>query len=200
MRFSTLQIVALIAISFITGCIGGGGFISLEGDERLEVVPLDAGNDCVNYDITKNEQDNLYEAAKTREDNEMFFQWLEQLCQEDTFYCDRLKGSDGPHTLLLPTNEAVKAFITENPDIKMEAINLRAIVKYHTLVSPLSLTEFSTGVKRTMNRELLPITVEDGFCVYFGNHQGQLQEANDICSNGYIHTVNKVLIPNRNFK
>ncbi len=200
MRFVNITFLQLAFFIFLSSCIGGGGYISLDGDVRPEVIPLDEGNDCVNYDVSENEEENLYEAAKSREDNAMFFEWLDQLCEDDTFYCERLRGADGPHTLLLPTNEAVKRFIEEYPEVVMEGITLRAIVKYHTLVSPVALTEFHAGSRRTMNRELVPVSVEDPFCIYFGDNQAHLRIANDECSNGYIHTINKVLIPNRNFK
>jgi len=190
-----------ICILFMTlGCAEEGGVIRLDGYTPLIEEPIEDGNECVNYDKSDNENDNLYEAAHKRADNSEFVVLLDRVCEIDNFFCERLQGRDGPHTLLLPTNEAVRSFLAENPNILNEEINLRAIVKYHSLVSPLQLNEFRTGQIRSMNRELLPVTKDGNFCISFASNGGRLVISNDFCANGYIHTVDKVLIPNRNFK
>ncbi|RMG22861.1 MAG: fasciclin domain-containing protein [Bacteroidetes bacterium] len=122
---------------------------------------------------------------------------MKKLEQEDPHFFADVKGK-AKYTLLLPTNAAMNAFLEEYAQVDLSGVNLTTLVKHHFLIDPVEFRTFRSTYYVAMNREILPATRDLNNCVSFGNG-GRIVLADDFCSNGIIHLIDKVLIPTRNF-
>jgi transforming growth factor-beta-induced protein len=108
---------------------------------------------------------------------------------------DALKGA-GPFTVFAPTDEAFAKLprglvkILLQPDSKGK---LTAILTYHVLPARVTAEEIvHLSSAKTLNGEPLQITANQG---HVQVNQSRLISADILCSNGIIHVIDSVLIP-----
>jgi uncharacterized surface protein with fasciclin (FAS1) repeats len=108
---------------------------------------------------------------------------------------DTLKGA-GPFTVFAPTDEAFAKLprglvkILLQPDSKDK---LTAILTYHVLPERVTAEEIvHLSSAKTLNGEPLQITANQG---HVQVNQSRLISADILCSNGIIHVIDSVLIP-----
>jgi transforming growth factor-beta-induced protein len=108
---------------------------------------------------------------------------------------DTLKGA-GPFTVFAPTDEAFAKLprglvkILLQPDSKGK---LTAILTYHVLPARVTAEEIvHLSSAKTLNGEPLQITANQG---HVQVNQSRLISADILCSNGIIHVIDSVLIP-----
>ena len=108
---------------------------------------------------------------------------------------DALKGA-GPFTVFAPTDEAFAKLpkglvnILLQPESKDK---LTAILTYHVLPARVTAAEFSNlSSAKTLNGEALQITTNQH---HIRVNQSSVVSADILCSNGVIHAIDSVLIP-----
>lgn len=99
---------------------------------------------------------------------------------------------DGPFTLFAPTNNAFDAIT-----IPTNITTLSNILLYHVVGASVLSTDLSSGlVADTLNGETVTALVDDGVFFYDSNGRlSQVIEADIIGSNGVIHIIDTVLLP-----
>lgn len=103
--------------------------------------------------------------------------------------------AEGNFTLFAPTDEAFDAFLSEIgqesiQDIPVEV--LKQVLLYHVVPSVVMSTEINEGNLTTLQGSDLSLSIMDGIIV----NNAKVQAPYDVkASNGVIHTVNQVLVP-----
>lgn len=111
----------------------------------------------------------------------------------------------GGYTLFLPDNMGVQAFLDQNADynnlesLLSDSAYARSIVRYHTVNAEIFSYEFPNGGLADKNLSYYFLTVvfrESGdSIVYAINDEAAVTEANNVLSNGIVHTIGKMLTP-----
>ena len=190
-----LMITVFLLLSLIS-CNDRSSQIFLDDLPPPEVT--EGGNPCVNFDKSTDENLSLAEALLGRHHTGLFTTWVKMLEEEDPDLYDRM-GGRGSFTLMLPTNAAVETFLAAYPELEIGSLAFYSMVKHHILIEPISFTGFSNTVHPAMNREMMPVQKDSENCVFFKG-KSRIIVADDICTNGYIHVVDQVIIPNHGFR
>lgn len=109
---------------------------------------------------------------------------------------DTLKG-DGPFTVFAPTDEAFSKLPEGTIEDLLKPENkakLQAILTYHVVpgkIMAADVTQIDTA--QTVNGDSLPVKIEGG-TVKIGN--AKVTKTDVECTNGVIHVIDTVLIPN----
>ncbi|AMP88446.1 fasciclin domain-containing protein [Legionella pneumophila] len=101
----------------------------------------------------------------------------------------------GPFTVFAPTNEAFAAV----PKTDLDALlanpeKLKAVLLYHVVSGDITSDKIKPGKVKTLSGQEIEITVKDGK-VYVNN--AEVVKADVKASNGVIHVINQVLMPNQ---
>lgn len=108
---------------------------------------------------------------------------------------DALNG-EGPFTLFAPTNEAFDALPKGTVKSLLKPENkkkLQAILKYHVVPGKLMAEDVvKLDSAETLQGQVAEIEVADAG-VTVGN--GKLTKTDAVCSNGVIHVIDKVILP-----
>lgn len=111
-----------------------------------------------------------------------------------------LQGA-GPYTVLVPTDEAFKSLPTGTLERLLKAENLKQltdILNYHVISAKLAAADLTNGQKvKTINGQELTVEVSDAQIAFIDAKGGKavVEKANVSTSNGVIHIVNAVLLP-----
>ncbi len=140
----------------------------------------------------------VFEAVLIKEEATEFARLLQEF--ENLNPSLKLKDRYPYHTnlsLIVPTDKAFEIFYKENPNIKLEGDTLEMLVKHHVLVEFLSISHPLSGGSRstTLNYQPMPMSVDEFTCIYFGKERALVTLAEEKCSNGFIHTIDRVLVP-----
>lgn len=118
---------------------------------------------------------------------------------EKAGYSDFLNAY-GAYTMFAPTNEGVKAFLTETGKTSVDAfteVELQNIVKLHLIEDTISTSSFTDGKlpQVTMLGQYLVtgVTNVNGVSSYTVNRQALITQPNIRLANGNIHAIDKVL-------
>ena len=105
-----------------------------------------------------------------------------------------LLESDGPFTVFAPTDDAFYAL----PDGQLEALlqpenqeQLIALLTYHVVPGKVLSTDLEEGEVQTVEGDTVDISLEDGVSV----NEASVVEADVEASNGVIHVVDSVILP-----
>lgn len=142
---------------------------------------------CDNDDdiIVPVEEDNIVETAIASGYNTLAAALVEAGLADDL-------QATGPFTVFAPTDAAFAA-IGISPENVGEVENLESILLYHVLSGAYSAADFSSGAIETLNGESLSLDVSSGVTIN-GNVE-VVDPFNVETSNGIIHTVNAVIMP-----
>ena len=105
---------------------------------------------------------------------------------------DTLK-SNGPFTVFAPTDEA----FAKLPSDKLEALladkgALRDVLTYHVVTGKVMSSDISAGNIKTLQGSEIIVSTDDGVMVDYAN----VTKADIETSNGVIHVIDAVLLPN----
>ncbi|WP_207510627.1 fasciclin domain-containing protein [Longitalea luteola] len=108
----------------------------------------------------------------------------------------------GSYTMFAPTNDGIKGYLTErnlgsvDQITEQEAIN---IVKLHLMSDTLTSSSFKDGKLPTVTMYgqylITSVNNENGVSNYTVNRRAIIQEPNIRTGNGYVHTIDHVLLP-----
>jgi uncharacterized surface protein with fasciclin (FAS1) repeats len=108
----------------------------------------------------------------------------------------------GSYTMFAPTNDAIKGYLTEknlasvDQITEQEAMN---IVKLHLMSDTLTSSSFKDGKLPTVTMFgqylITSVNNENGVSNYTVNRRAIVQEPNIKTGNGYVHTIDHVLLP-----
>lgn len=104
-------------------------------------------------------------------------------------------SADGPFTVFAPTNEAFTALFKELgvSGIKdLSADQLTPILKYHVVSGKVMSTDLSNTTVATLNGKKINVDLSDGVKI----NDSHVVKADITGSNGVVHVIDKVLIPN----
>ena len=104
-------------------------------------------------------------------------------------------SADGPFTVFAPTNEAFKNLFKELgvSGVKdLSADQLTPILKYHVVSGKVMSTDLSNTSVATLNGKNIKVNINDGVKINDSN----VVKADISGSNGVVHVIDKVLIPN----
>ncbi|MEZ5104347.1 MAG: fasciclin domain-containing protein [Draconibacterium sp.] len=104
-------------------------------------------------------------------------------------------SADGPFTIFAPTNEAFNALfkqlgVSGVKDLTSE--QLTPILKYHVVSGKVMSTDLSNTSVATLNGKKIKVDLSNGVMI----NDGKVVKADITGSNGVIHVIDKVLIPN----
>lgn len=102
---------------------------------------------------------------------------------------------DGPFTVFAPTNDAFAALEMANPgiiDYLLENTDeLTKVLTYHVVAAEAKSTDLIEGPLATLNGQTVEIDLSNGVMV----NDASVTTADVLATNGVIHLINKVLIP-----
>lgn len=104
-------------------------------------------------------------------------------------------SADGPFTVFAPTNDAFKSLFKELgvSGIKdLSADQLAPILKYHVVSGKVMSTDLTNTKVATLNGKKIKVDLSDGVKI----NDSHVVKADITGSNGVIHVIDKVLIPN----
>lgn len=104
-------------------------------------------------------------------------------------------SADGPFTVFAPTNDAFKSLFKELgvSGIKdLSADQLAPILKYHVVSGKVMSTDLTNTKVATLNGKKIKVDLSDGVKI----NDSHVVKADIIGSNGVVHVIDKVLIPN----
>ncbi len=104
-------------------------------------------------------------------------------------------SADGPFTVFAPTNEAFKNLFKELgvSGIKdLTAEQLTPILKYHVVSGKVMSTDLTNTSVATLNGEKIKVDLSNGVMI----NDSKVVKADISGSNGVVHVIDKVLIPN----
>jgi uncharacterized surface protein with fasciclin (FAS1) repeats len=102
----------------------------------------------------------------------------------------------GPYTVFAPSDFAFDALPSEVVDFLLMPENqdvLRAVLAYHVAPGELTLTDLSTGPLETLSGETVAVDYDDPDAVAV--NEADIVVANVPATNGVVHYINKVLLP-----
>jgi len=104
-------------------------------------------------------------------------------------------SADGPFTVFAPTNEAFNALfkqlgVSGVKDLTSE--QLTPILKYHVVSGKVMSTDLSNTLVATLNGKKIKVDLSNGVKI----NDSKVVKADITGSNGVIHVIDKVLIPN----
>jgi len=146
------------------------------------------------YDYVKNDSLNRFT---------LFLEMLEK--SEVAKYLTAYNPNGNGYTLFLPTNEAIEKFFENNEkyktfkDLLDDSKYLKILCKFHILNSAFKSDEFTYGSMPdfTLSGDLLTINyiIDNNSAFYTINNRAKILKLNIEASNGYIHIIDKLLLP-----
>ncbi|NDK57072.1 fasciclin domain-containing protein [Pontibacter fetidus] len=107
-------------------------------------------------------------------------------------------NSTGPYTVFMPSNEAFEALPGSTLDDLMKPENkqqLAAILNSHIVAGKLDTATLQHGSKiKTLGNEQLEVSKQQDLVMING---AEIKKANILSSNGVIHMIDKVLVPEK---
>lgn len=104
--------------------------------------------------------------------------------------------AEGPYTVFAPTNEAFDNVPTETLEaLKADKEKLKKVLLYHVVKGKVMSSDVKSGMVPTLEGQDLTIQVDNGKVMV---NSAEVIGADVDASNGVIHVINKVLVPNRN--
>ncbi|WP_166437228.1 fasciclin domain-containing protein [Niastella caeni] len=137
----------------------------------------------------------------------------EYLVQNPDKYSDLVKIVDksgysgflnayGSYTIFAPTNDGIKQYLTEKNLGSVDQIpeeDAKNIVKLHLMSDTLTSSSFKDGKLPTVTMYgqylITSVNNENGVSNYVINRRALVQQANVKTGNGYLHTIDHVLLP-----
>ncbi len=152
---------------------------------------------CVLQAEEEHQSLNIIEAALKTEAGSKFAEVLATIEATDTytFGLFTLPSNNGV-TLLLPTNRAWEAFLEENPGWELEGESLAEFLRNHVLERSFTYQAIHSEafIYPNFNGFLIEFNKENNGCMII-NKSATFITVDDRCANGFIHTIDKVLIP-----
>ncbi|NJK70926.1 MAG: fasciclin domain-containing protein [Thermales bacterium] len=146
----------------------------------------------IGLSVNAQNTENLLEIVQNEEELSTFSSAVMKAGFED------LLLSEGPNTVFAPSNEAIEAL----PDGVLAALlmdenieTLKTILNYHIVNQDLNSTQVLEGGSfETMNSTEELVVSQDGETVFL-NEDSRITRADFDGNNGYVHIIDKVLIP-----
>lgn len=161
------------------------------------VIALGSIFSCKKLDIVTATTSDVNMFDYLKKNAEQFSEFAKMV--EKAGYADFLNAY-GAYTMFAPTNEGVKAFLTETGKTSIDAFTeteLQNIVKLHLIEDTISTGAFTDGKlpQVTMLGQYLVTGVSNvnGVSSYTVNRQALITQPNIRLSNGNIHAIDKVL-------
>ncbi|MFD2822168.1 fasciclin domain-containing protein [Lacinutrix iliipiscaria] len=198
----------------ITINLSGGVFISDASDTDAEVAIADvaASNGVVHVidkillpeDVANSLRPNIVELAMATADLSLL---VDALVQADAGLVDLLQ-TDGPFTVFAPTNQAFADLLDAlGPDYTSladfdtadEKTLLANILSYHVITSQALSTDLSNGqmINTALMGESITINLTGGVFIEDSTMtDAEVIAADVLASNGVVHIIDKVLLPN----
>ena len=152
---------------------------------------------CIELDSTENIRDNVVEAANLYPENSEFVLWLQKLEQWDPHvYLSLSQVGNGHSTLFLPSNEVWSKFLEAHPIEAQSEEKMRRLLNHHILLDWMGFEDMLNGSRtaHTANLDEFTYWATTQNCVFVGD-SARVLHADDVCVNGVIHSIDKVMIP-----
>lgn len=187
-KFLLALMIISLAIFTIVGCTQDEEPATEEDPAEEEVVeeePMDEEEPIDEEAV----EDDIVDIASADEQ----FSTLVAALQEAELV-ETLKG-EGPYTVFAPTNEAFEELLTEL-DLTAEELlaqpDLDKVLTYHVVSEKVMSTDLEDGMEAdTVNGQKIMVDLSDGVMI----NDSTVTTADIEASNGVIHVIDKVLVP-----
>jgi len=190
------------SVLILSGCTGSSSDNALiyngPGPKPLPPVLTEQDLKCAELGDTENIAESVFQAAMIKEDGQEFARLLKEFeKQNPQLPLDERYPYHIELSMVIPSDDAFERFYRRNPGLALKGDSLERFVKHHILVDFFSLSSVLAGNRRstTLNYEAMPIKLDANTCIYFGDEESLVTVADDRCANGFIHTVEKVMVP-----
>jgi uncharacterized surface protein with fasciclin (FAS1) repeats len=179
--------VVLLLSAFLFSCIEEKEPGKFVGDELISIT-------------------SILESDTYKENFSKFVELLEVAGHKSTLYAFESRGRG--YTLFAPTNAAIDDFVASSAEfdsfesLKSNKAYVTSLVRYHVLMRETSTVDFPFGAlpDTTASGDFLTTSfstdLNSSEPVYLVNNRAKIININVRASNGYIHMIDKVLIPN----
>ncbi len=199
-RLFAIYALSALIFSACTGSSSSENALIYNGPGPKPLRPLLTEQDlkCAKLGDTENIAKSVFQAAMLKEDAQEYARLLKEFeKQNPQLSLDERYPYHVEFSMVIPSDDAFKKFYNLNPEIVLRGDSLERFVKHHILVDFFSLSSVLAGSRRstTLNYESMPIKLDANTCIYFGDHEALVTIADDRCSNGFIHTIDQVMVP-----
>lgn len=196
MRFYLIHIVFTISLF---GCQGPSGPIFI-GDPPKAIS--EAEKNCLIISEVSHPKEDIISGALQNSEATQFANLLPELKTKDALLYRLLSNAKGPrtYTFFMPTDDAWEKFRQTHPNFSISGDTLEALVKQHIMVEYIPYQNLLDGlpVASSLNASIVRFSQDDRDCVLL-NESSYVKIVEDVCSNGVIHLIDRVLIPDQIF-
>ncbi|MFN4298319.1 MAG: fasciclin domain-containing protein [Thermaurantimonas sp.] len=156
---------------------------------------------CKKDENPQNEEQpkNIVEIAQSKPDFSILVQALTRSDLSVNFV--EVLSGPGPFTVFAPTNAAFQALLTE---LSINSLNdipapvLEAVLTYHVVAGNFRSNMLTNGqVVTTLNSGTFTVNTQAGVTITDANNRvANVTQADIVASNGVIHVIDKVILPN----